>query len=55
MNKLFDDIFKIKDEKIENNDTSSLDKKIFDIIVNSGITAKEKLNKLVEEGKLKFD
>jgi uncharacterized membrane protein required for colicin V production len=53
--KLFHDIFEIKDEKIEDDEADGVDKKIFDIIVNSGIIATDKLNELVESGKLKFE
>lgn len=46
----FDEIIQVKNDDTSNN--SELDKKIFDIIVKNGIAAKDKLNELVEEGKI---
>lgn len=50
---IFDDVIEIKNTPIKNsNDRLVLDKKLFDIIINSGITASEKLYDLASKGKL---
>lgn len=51
--KLFDNIVDLKGNNENNNEV--MDKKIFDLIKNSGITAKEKLEELVKSGKIKFE